>query len=292
MADPAIVTAEMLRGWPMPQPGSSKEERGRVLVVGGTSGTPGAVRLTGEAALRAGAGKLRLATVTSTAAGLGVAVPESKVVALPVTDDGHIDQTAADVILEEARSVDAALVGSGFTDVDATVRLLELLMTELRTPLVLDALASAYLTEHPDGAGGLDGRAVLTANPNELAHVIGAVEDDVEGDPVAAARDAAQRCGVAVLCGGADKHVATPDGKAWKVSGGGPGLGVSGSGDVQAGIVVGLLAGGAEPAQAAVWGAFLHAAAGDRLEARVGKVGYLARELAREVPGVLADLGT
>jgi NAD(P)H-hydrate repair Nnr-like enzyme with NAD(P)H-hydrate dehydratase domain len=90
-----------------------------------------------------------------------------------------------------------------------------------------------------------------------------------------------------VLLGGQEKHVVSPDGDAWVVTGGGPGLGVSGSGDVQAGLVAGLLACGAEPAQAAVWGAFLHAQAGERLIERVGQVGFLASELLPEIPSLL-----
>jgi NAD(P)H-hydrate repair Nnr-like enzyme with NAD(P)H-hydrate dehydratase domain len=75
------------------------------------------------------------------------------------------------------------------------------------------------------------------------------------------------------------------------VTTGGPGLGVSGSGDVQAGIVTGLLARGAEPAQAAVWGAWLHGRAGEVLADRIGPVGFLARELPATVPGLLAEVG-
>jgi NAD(P)H-hydrate repair Nnr-like enzyme with NAD(P)H-hydrate dehydratase domain len=76
----------------------------------------------------------------------------------------------------------------------------------------------------------------------------------------------------------------------WRVEAGNAGLGTAGSGDVQAGVVAGLLARGADPAQAAVWGAFLHATTGDRMARRVGPVGYLARELPGELPGLLAEL--
>jgi NAD(P)H-hydrate repair Nnr-like enzyme with NAD(P)H-hydrate dehydratase domain len=82
----------------------------------------------------------------------------------------------------------------------------------------------------------------------------------------------------------------SPDGRAWREEAGGIGLGTSGSGDVLAGLVGGMLARGADPAQAAVWGQYLHAAAGDRLAARVGRLGFLARELLDEVPPVLAGL--
>jgi NAD(P)H-hydrate repair Nnr-like enzyme with NAD(P)H-hydrate dehydratase domain len=74
------------------------------------------------------------------------------------------------------------------------------------------------------------------------------------------------------------------------VEGGGPGLGVSGSGDVQAGIVAGLFTRCSDTAQAAVWGASVHSRIGERLSAAVGTVGYLARELPAQVPRVLAEL--
>ena len=92
-----------------------------------------------------------------------------------------------------------------------------------------------------------------------------------------------------MLCGGSEKIVASPSGHAWRITTGNAGLGVSGSGDVQAGIVTGLLARGAEPEQAAVWGAWLHGRCGDVLAESVGPVGYLARELAATVPRLLVE---
>jgi NAD(P)H-hydrate repair Nnr-like enzyme with NAD(P)H-hydrate dehydratase domain len=74
------------------------------------------------------------------------------------------------------------------------------------------------------------------------------------------------------------------------VSSGHPGLGTSGSGDVLAGAIGGLLARGTQPMQAAAWGTYLHAAAGDRLAARVGRLGFLARELLDELPLLLTEL--
>ena len=93
-----------------------------------------------------------------------------------------------------------------------------------------------------------------------------------------------------MLCGGTSKHIAAPDGRTWVVEGGGPGLGVSGSGDTQAGIVGGLLARGADPCQAAVWAAYVHGRIGERLAVEVGTVGYLAREVPPHVPAVLTEL--
>jgi NAD(P)H-hydrate repair Nnr-like enzyme with NAD(P)H-hydrate dehydratase domain len=81
--------------------------------------------------------------------------------------------------------------------------------------------------------------------------------------------------------------VVTPDGDVWTYDGGAPGLGVSGSGDVLAGIVGGLLARGAEPLNALLWAVWLHGEAGAALGRKAGKLGFLAREIAGEIPRLL-----
>lgn len=287
---PSVVTPDVLRDWALPRPGEGKDARGRVLVVGGGEGTPGAVRLAGEASLRAGAGKLALATVASCSDALAVAVPESQVLSLPATRDGEIAEEAAEIVLCRAEECDAVLLGPGLGDPGSAVSLLEALVPRLRVPLVIDAVASAFVTEHPDGLHHLEGHGVLTLNPGELAHTSGRSEEEVAEDPAAVAAELASRARVVVLAGGSVKIVAGPDGSVWRIEGGGPGLGVSGSGDVSAGLVTGLLARGAEPAQAAVWAGYLHARAGERLAATTGAVGYLARDLPAQVPQVLSEL--
>lgn len=283
------ITAGLLRDWPLPEPGKDKESRGRVLVLGGTAMTPGAVLLAGEAVLRAGAGKLQLATAEPVAAALAVAVPEALVAPLPTDRAGNIDERAAAQVLELADGCDALLVGPGFSDVDATVAFLAKVLPEVSCPVVVDALASAFITVHRDGLAHLGGKAVLTLNPTELAMTLEIGEDGVD-DPVAAAVRLAREASAVVLCGGQGKTVAAPDGRVWTSDSGGPGLGVSGSGDVQAGIVAGLLSRGAQPEQAAVWGGHLHGSAGDVLTERVGTVGFLAREIGGCVPGLIEDL--
>lgn len=290
MSSPQVVTPALLRDWALPQPGAGKESRGRLLVLGGSRGTPGAVLLAGEAALRAGAGKLMLATVEDVAATLATAVPESAVVALPRGEGDDIDPCAEAVLRDRLPGTDVVVAGPGLADPAAARALLGAVAPLVDTTLVLDALGSAYLTEQPEGLHHLDGRVVLTVNPVELARTAHCGRDDVEADPVAVAARVAERSRVVVLCGGTTKHVVSPDGRTWVVEGGGPGLGVSGSGDTQSGIVGGLLARGADPCQAAVWGAFVHARVGERLAAEVGTLGYLAREVPPRVPAVLVEL--
>ena len=283
--------AASLRDWPLSEPGAGKESRGTVLVVGGSATTPGAVRLAGEAALRSGAGKLAIATARSVAGPLAVAVPEARVLRLDEDEEGSVSPEAAEAIVGASAGADALLVGPGFVDPEASVRLLAAVLPRVECPVVLDALATAYLTQRPDGLAHLAGRAVVTANPRELARMSRRDEDDAAAQAADAAAELAHRLGAVVLVGGTAKHIAAPDGRAWRVEGGGPGLGVSGSGDVQAGIAAGLLARGEEPAKAAVWAGFLHARAGELLAGEIGRVGYLARELPATLPRVVAEIG-
>lgn len=281
--DPEVVTPALLRAWPLSDPGAGKESRGHLIVLGGSRSTPGAALLAGEAALRAGAGKLLIGTSASVAAALAVAVPEARVLDLEEDRDGAITPEDSDRVVEAADAADAVLVGPGFDDPAKAVALLASVVPRLQCPLVLDALATAYLVDQPDGVGHLGGRVVVTANPDELAHLTGNDRPD-------AAREVARKLGVVLLVGGEEKVVVTPDDQSWVVQGGGVGLGVSGSGDVQAGIVAGLLARGEDPVRAAVWGAYLHARVGERLAGETGPLGYLARELPAAVPAVLNEL--
>jgi ADP-dependent NAD(P)H-hydrate dehydratase len=288
MGEIVEVDEEVLRAWPLASPGADKESRGRILVVGGTATTPGAVLLAAEAALRSGAGKLTVATAETVAAHVATALPEAQVHSLPELADGSVDPKAADLVVECGTSSDAVLFGPGFTDLDASVALLRAAVPHIEVTVVIDALASAYVTEEQDRLRSLTSPLVLTLNPDELAKSLR--EEEVQ-DPVLATAELARRTGAVVVCGGSDKLIGHPAGDMWRLTGGGPGLGVSGSGDVQAGIVAGLVARGAEPAQAAVWGGYLHGRAGERLAERVGTVGFLAREISGEVPHVLVEVG-
>jgi ADP-dependent NAD(P)H-hydrate dehydratase len=289
--DPQHVTAELLKDWPLPDPGSSKHSRGTVLMVGGSSSVPGAMLLAGEAALRSGGGKLQVATTDSVAAQLAVTLPEALVSRAPELTTGDISPEAAQQILSLAESASAVLLGPGITSPEASTRLLREVVPRLTSQrVVVDALGSAYVTEEMECLHHLETTAVLTVNPSEVALTLGRDQDEVEDDPLAATVELARLAHAVVLCGGSDKYVANPEGRTWKITAGNPGLGISGSGDVQAGIVSGLFARGAEPEQAAVWGAWLHGTAGERLAESIGPLGFLARELPAVVPRLLSEL--
>jgi ADP-dependent NAD(P)H-hydrate dehydratase len=293
MTEPKHVTKALYAEWPLPDPGSSKQARGTVLMVGGSASVPGAMLLAGEAALRAGGGKLQVATTDSVASQMAVTIPEALVSRTPELQSGDISPEAAEQVLALADSAAAVLLGPGITSPEAATKLLREIVPKLRDQrVVVDVLGSAYVTEDVECLHHLETTAVLTVNPTEVAYTLGIEEDQVDEDPLAATVELASRARAVVLCGGSDKFIANPDGETWWVSAGCPGLGISGSGDVQAGIVAGLLARGAEPEQAAVWGAWLHGSSGEALAESVGPVGFLARELPAVVPRLLGDLST
>jgi ADP-dependent NAD(P)H-hydrate dehydratase len=288
--EPTPVTPELLRSWPLPEPTGGKNARGSILVIGGSTETLGAVLLAAEAAMRVGAGKLQVATVASLAPFAAAALPEALVRALPETSGGAISAKGADVVRDLAEAADAVLVGPGMADKEETQAFGERLLPHLRGPLALDALGLACVTANDAAVRHLDGRVVFTPNPTELAIALHADEDEIEKDPSGSALRMAERAQAVVGLGGAVSWIAAPDGTVWRDESGEAGLGVSGSGDVRAGITGGLLARGAEPAQAAVWAAFLHGRTGERLSSSVGPLGFLARELPAEVPRALAEI--
>lgn len=287
---PEVVTPHLLREWPLPDLQSDKESRGRILVIGGSRDNPGGVLLSAEAALRAGAGKLQVVTVSSTATALAVAMPEAMVRGVAQDRDGELTDEVVDVVLELASACEAVLIGPGMGDPDRACEVTGAILPRLTSPVILDALAMTAVTADHDVLSHLGERAVLTPNLHELALTLGWDEGKVGEDPREAALRLAARTGVVVTSGGAQTWTAHPDGRSWQGAVGGPGLGISGSGDVKAGVITGLVGRGATPCQAAVWGSHLHGSAGDRLTAELGATGFLSRELAVQIPQVLAEL--
>lgn len=285
-----LVTPQVLRDWRLPEPTGGKEARGSILVVGASTETLGAVLLAAEAALRSGAGKLQVVVPSKVAPHVSISLPEALVRGVPSTEEGAIRASSAELVLDLAQRASAVLVGPGMADQEETRGFVQALLPHVAGPVVLDALGLAAVTADPGCLHHLAGRAVLTPNPTELAISLHREPGDIDADPAGAALELAEQAKAAVGLGGATSWVAAADGRLWQDQSGGAGLGVSGSGDVRAGVVAGLLARGAEPEQAAVWAAYLHGRAGERLAAQVGRLGFLARELPPEIPRVLAEV--
>lgn len=314
---PTDIDDAALRQWPLPDLSSQadKEERGRVLLIGGSREIPGAAVLAACAAFHAGAGKVAIATIASMAPAIAIAVPEARVIALPETPEGDIQPTSLqqlDKLLERAAVV---LIGPGMQNETPACELVAAALDRIgASKLILDACAmnivrhvrrngkhSESLADNGAGNGkslaaekGLLSRwpaqILLTPHAGEMAHLAGISKEEVMTDPDTVAQRAAQEWHATVAMKGPCTYITAPDGRLWRHEGGNIGLAVSGSGDALAGIIAGLAARGATLEQACAWGIALHARAGERLAARIGPIGYLARDISAEVPMLMHQL--
>ena len=287
MSAPQPLDRDILAAYPLPRVvDGDKNSKGRILILAGSRDVPGAALLAARAAMRAGAGRLRIGTVASVAAQLGVAMPEAMVIGLPEHRDGGFAGSAVERIAELAERADAVVAGMGVEQGDICTRIASALL-ESDAALAIDAALLHSLDPLASSASSRASMPVLLPHSGELAALLHCDEQEVAAEPLRSGRRAAELYGSVVLVKGVTSLVVHPDGRCFRFEGGAPGLGVSGSGDTLAGIVGGLLARGAEPLQALLWAVWLHGSAGERLANRIGPVGFLAREITDEIPALL-----
>lgn len=289
--------AEIDRAWLLahPLPGhegtSGKDDRGHVLVIGGSRQVPGGMRLAAEAALRAGAGRVQMATIEALAIPLGIEVPEAGVFALPEDAEGEVDWPGDGTAIADALGrCRCIVVGPAMGSRDAARKVVAAILAgaspECR--IILDAAAVCAARDLAKEIRRRD--VILTPNFGEAAQLLELDSDAVEGDPSAALGQAIAMTGAAVVLKGPESLVGAPDAAPLHYAGGGEGMATGGSGDVLAGILGGLLARGTPTVDACAWAVWLHGEAGRTLAGTVGELGYFARELAALVPGTMMAL--
>lgn len=291
MTGPIPLDAQTLKRHPLPPiEGGNKDARGSILIVAGSRDVAGAALLTALGAMRAGAGRLQIVTVASAAAGLSISMPEAMVTGLAEGRDGGFAPSTVKPLAERTAKADVVVAGPGMRGNASTAKLAAAL-AEAGNKLVLDAALLHALPQRREAVARTGCPKILLPHAGEMASLLGCEEEEVEADPLAAGRRCADLYDALTLVKGVASHIIAPGGSCFRYEGGGPGLGISGSGDTLAGIVGGLLARGADPLAALLWGVWCHGEAGKRLARRVGTLGFLAREIPDEVPGVLRDGG-
>lgn len=270
------ISARSLRGLLVPRTRHAhKGDAGRVLVIGGQPGMPGAAQLTGTAAYRAGAGLVVLATHPLHAAAIGAAQPE-------LIAHGVHDASVLKPLLTQASVL---ALGPGLGQGDWAHALWQTALAA-SIPCVVDADALNLLAGQP--TRGSDW--VLTPHPGEAARLLGTSVAAVQADRFAAARAITQRYGGVCVLKGSGTIICTQDDPVlWLCDRGNPGLATGGSGDVLTGIIAALIAQGLKPQDAARLGVWVHASAGDRL-ARAGERGLMAGDLFAPVRRILNDM--
>jgi len=272
-----------------PRPADShKASFGRLGIVAGSRGKAGAAVLTARGALRSGVGLVTVFCPVSIEATVVGALPETMTHALPEREGALAAEGAAEMI-ETLRDFDAAVVGPGLGTAHGTVMLLERLIAS-RVPLVCDADALNAFAKNPRAFSRRRAATILTPHPGEAGRLLGISSGEVQQDRLAAARALAHRTRAVVLLKGASSLVATREGRVTVNPTGTALMSTAGSGDVLAGSIGALLAGGMDPESATVVAAYLHGAAGERLAETLGDAGLLAGELADALPLARAAL--
>ncbi|MES2288454.1 MAG: NAD(P)H-hydrate dehydratase [Pseudomonadota bacterium] len=280
--DSAWIAAHPL---PVHGEGTNKNTRGHVVVIGGGRSVPGAPRLTAEGALRAGAGKVQVATIASAAMPLGVAMPEIGVIPLDEDSEGEIGGDAAGRLRSALERCDTVVIGPGMMANAAVDALVDAVRAASAASLILDAAAIA--ASERAGRSTEDQQVILTPNHDEMGRLMACEVEVIRDNAEPIAREAAERFGATVVLKGETTLIATADGDLLHYAGGGVGLATAGSGDVLAGAIAGLLSRGASPLTASGWGVWLHGQSGRRLANDPGPIGFLARELPGEFPLLL-----
>jgi len=263
---PVLVRAgsdELARALPPRRRGAHKGDNGRVLVVGGGPGMPGAIRLAAEAALRVGAGLVTVATHGGNLAAVVGGRPEIICHAVDSEAGARPLMAAADVIA----------IGPGLGQSDWSKGLLEAVLASGK-PLVVDADALNLLAQSPwRGA-----QWVLTPHPGEAGRLLGCSAGEIQADRLAAVRGLMERYGGVIVLKGAGSLVLGPGGRPWVCDAGNPGMATAGMGDVLTGVIAGLAAQCRDLELAAIAGTWVHAHAGD-LAAVGGQRGLLASDV-------------
>lgn len=289
-----LVDAALLRRWPLPLPPTDgdKEGRGRVLIVGGALQLPGAVILAATAALRVGAGKLRILTVDGVAIPIAVAIPEAFVQGVPAARDGGFAPRCESKVVSLCESSRAIVLGPGMIENRGLAPLVLAVCKSLSADhsVVLDAGALTVLHEHRARLGKLRCKLVVTPHAGEMAKLLGQDKADIKANALHTVQAAARELNAIAILKGAETLISDGETTYCNVAGN-SGLATSGSGDTLSGLIGGLIARGASAFQAAVWGVHLHARAGDVLARKVAPLGYLPRELLREIPPLMATYG-
>jgi hydroxyethylthiazole kinase-like uncharacterized protein yjeF len=264
---------------------TNKGNFGKVLVVAGSRGKSGAAVMTGQAALRVGAGLVTIATPESVLPQVAVAMPELMTEDLPETEAGSVANRVARLTgLLVGKSVLG--IGPGMTTHPETRKFIRAALAESAVPTVIDADGLNSFVEAVDELKG-DGRrpVIITPHPGEMARLIGKETVFVNQNRMEVAREFALSHHLYVVLKGFRTVVATPEGAVFVNPTGNPGMATAGTGDILTGMILGVLAQAhlGTLIERLCLAVHLHGAAGDLAAEKLGEEAMVATDILRFV---------
>jgi ADP-dependent NAD(P)H-hydrate dehydratase len=256
-----------------------KGDFGKVLIIAGSFGMSGAAALAGRAALRAGAGLVRVATPKSVLPIVASIEPSFTTIALAEDNCGRISEKATNIILNAVSENDTVAFGPGVSVSGALQAILQTLIQQKDLRLLIDADGLNNLTALRGWPGKLKARLILTPHPGEMKRLwSGLFREPLPAERQEQAGQLAQRTETTIALKGAGTVVS--DGKKIYVNKtGNPGMATAGSGDVLTGVIAALMGQGLSDFDAAVLGVYAHGLAGDIAAEKVGQVSLIATDI-------------
>ncbi|HCO93346.1 MAG TPA: NAD(P)H-hydrate dehydratase [Phycisphaerales bacterium] len=262
-----------------------KGDYGKVCIIAGSVGMSGAAALAGRAALRAGAGLVRVATPKSVLPIVAAIEPSFTTIALPEDGDGRISAKAIHAVLEAAGQNDAVAFGPGIGTSGALRSMLEQLLDQENLRLVIDADGLNNLAGLKNWPAGLKAKLILTPHPGEMKRLWSSLlREELPDKRQQQALQLAQRTNTIVVLKGAGT-VVTDGEKVYINKTGNPGMATAGSGDVLTGVITALLGQGLSNFDAAVLGVYIHGLAGDIAAEKFGRVSLITTDIIDLLPG-------
>ncbi len=272
---------------PPRQPEAHKGNFGTALIVGGSRGMAGAVSLAGMAALRGGAGLVRLAVSEAILDTVARFEPSYMTAPLPCDAAGRIAGAAYDRIAELAEKATAIACGPGLGRSLELDQLVMRLYREMAKPMVFDADALNALSTEPETLGHPGGPRILTPHPGEFARLIdGKLAPELRAE---AAVQLAARCGIVVVLKG-HRTLVTDGARQAVNTSGNPGMATGGTGDVLTGLITALCCQHLAPFDAARLGVHLHGLAGDLAAEELGEVSLIASDVVLFLPDAICEI--
>ncbi len=273
---------------------ANKGTFGKVLVVAGSTNYIGAAYLAAVGAGRVGAGLVTLACARSIYPIMAAKLVESTFLPLPDAEGFLTGESAHSVLQALDQGYNALLVGCGLGQMAYVQAFMQSLLARLKGETLRAVVIDA------DGLNALAGRehwwqelsvpAIVTPHPGEMSRLTGLPIADIQADRLQTAVGQASAWGTTVILKGAHTVVAAPDGRARLSPFANPALASGGTGDVLAGAIVGLVAQGLEPFDAAALAVYLHGRAGEKVRGELGDAGLLAGDLLPALPQVIQEL--
>jgi ADP-dependent NAD(P)H-hydrate dehydratase len=261
-----------------------KGDYGKVCIIAGSVGMSGAAALAGRAALRAGAGLVRVATPKSILPIVAAIEPSFTTIALPEDSEGRISAKAIHAVLEAVEQNDAVAFGPGIGTSGALRSILETLLDQPNLRLVIDADGLNNLAGIKNWPARLKAKLILTPHPGEMKRLwSGLFREELHVDRQEQALQLAQRINTIVVLKGAGT-VVTDGEKVYINKTGNPGMATAGSGDVLTGVITALLGQGLSDFDAAVLGVYIHGLAGDIAAEKVGQVSLMTTDIIDSLP--------